>query len=320
VFYTVSAGLLDFKEVVDTSYDNLMKLSEFALNEAKFRGRNQCYIYVDDDYKAFLRKRRLIQLMRKAVNHNFAGFETYYQPIMDIKENILYGAETLLRFKTEETGPVSPVEFIPMLEESGLIIPVGRWVLDQAMAACSEIQQTIPDFRISVNLSYIQILKSNVLVEITEGMEKYHLNPGSIMVELTESGMLESNANFRKFCEGLKKNSISLALDDFGTGYSNFHYLYHLNPDTIKIDRSFTLRALNYEYEYNILKHMVNMSHGIALKLCVEGIETAEELAKICEIGPDFIQGYYFGKPVSLQQFREEHLQKKKEGKQEKES
>uniref|UniRef100_UPI004056D095 bifunctional diguanylate cyclase/phosphodiesterase n=1 Tax=Acetatifactor sp. TaxID=1872090 RepID=UPI004056D095 len=309
VFYTLSAGVLEFQEIEDKSYDNLMKLSEFALSEAKFRGRNQCYIYVQEDYNAFLRKRRLIDLMRKAINHDFEGFETYYQPIMDIRENHIYGAETLLRFRTEETGPVSPVEFIPMLEESGLIIPVGKWVLDQAMAACSEIQQIIPDFRVSVNLSYIQILKSNVLVEITEGMEKYNLQPGSIMVELTESGLLETNANFQNFCEGLKKYSISLALDDFGTGYSNFHYLYHLSPDTIKIDRSFTLRALNYDYEYNILKHMVNMSHGISLKLCVEGIETVEELNKISEIGPDYIQGYYFGRPVNLQQFREQHLQ-----------
>lgn len=308
VFYTVSAGILDFKEVTDRDYENLMKITEFALSEAQIRGRNQCYIYVKEDYSAFQRKRRLIQLMRMAINNDYEGFETYYQPIIDIKNNQLYGAETLLRFRTEETGPVSPVEFIPMLEESGLIIPVGRWVLEQAMSACSEIQKKIPDFRVSVNLSYIQILKSNILAEITEGMERYHLPVGSIMVELTESGMLETNANFQKFCEGLKKNSISLALDDFGTGYSNFHYLYQLNPDTIKIDRSFTICALQYDYEYTILKYMVSMSHGIALKLCIEGIETAEELSKICEIDPDYIQGYYFGKPCSLQQFWEEHL------------
>lgn len=308
VFYTVSAGILDLQRISDISYDNLMKLSEFSLSKAKACGRNQCYVYVEEDYTAFLRKRRLIQLMRKAVNNDYEGFEVHYQPIMDIREQQIYGAEALLRFHTEETGAVPPVEFIPMLEESGLIIPVGKWVLKQAMMACSEIQKKIPDFHISVNLSYIQILKSNVLADITKGMKKYNLRSGSIMVELTESGMLETNANFREFCEGLKKNEISLALDDFGTGYSNFHYLYHLSPNTIKIDRSFTLRALQYDYEYNMLKHMVNMSHGIALKLCVEGIETEDELAKISEVGPDFIQGYYFGKPMSLEQFYKEHL------------
>ncbi len=308
VFYTLSAGILEFTSVDDKSYTNLMKLSEFSLNEAKARGRNQYYIYQRADYDTFLRKRRLIQLMRQAVNNDFEGFEAYYQPVMDIRKNTLYGAETLLRFRTEETGPVSPVEFIPMLEESGLIIPVGKWVMYQAMEACSKIQELLPNFRVSINLSYIQILKSNVLAEIKSGIEKYNLRPGSIVVELTESGMLESNISFVEFCEGLKENSVSLALDDFGTGYSNFHYLYHLNPDSIKIDRSFTMKALRYDYEYNILKHMINMSHGIALKLCIEGIETAEELAKICELGPDYIQGYYFGKPCTLEQFYEQHL------------
>lgn len=309
VFYTVSAGVLEFHTVEDRGYVNLMKLTEFALNEAKQRGRNRCYTYRAEDYEAFQRKRRLIHLMRQAVNNDFEGFEAYFQPIVDIRERTLHGAETLLRFKTEETGPVSPMEFVPMLEESGLIIPVGKWVLHQAMAACKEIQKKIPEFCISVNLSYVQILKSDILTEIEAGIEEYGLSPGSIVVELTESGKIEANVNFHKFREGLKKNSVSLALDDFGTGYSNFHYLYHLSPDTIKIDRSFTLKALRYEYEYNILKHMIAMSHGIQLKLCVEGIETEEELAKICEMDPDFIQGYYFGKPCTLEQFYKEHLQ-----------
>lgn len=311
VFYTISAGVLTFDKVVNLEYSNLMKLSEFALNEAKNRGKNQYYIYEKEDYRQFLHTRRLIKTLRQAVNNKCEGFEAYFQPIVDINKKRLVAAETLLRFHTEEMGMLSPAEFIPLLEESGLIIPVGKWVLEQAMMACAQIHKTLPDFRVSVNLSYIQVLKSNVLSEILAGVEKYHLKPGSIMIELTESGFLESNANFLRFCEGLQEHGIPLALDDFGTGYSNFHYLYNLNPDTIKIDRSFTLKALNNDYEYSLLQHMVNMTHSINLKLCIEGIETDKELAKICEINPDYIQGYYFGKPGPLKTFMEKYVEGK---------
>lgn len=308
VFYTVSAGILDFADAKSQNYNDLMKWSEFALNKAKSGGKNKYCLYIEEDYQAFLHQRKLIQIMRQSVNRNFEGFEVYYQPIIDIKEKRLVNAEALLRFHTEETGMLSPVEFIPLLEESALIIPVGKWVLHQAMEACSKMQSVMPDFKVSVNLSYIQVLKSDILSEILYGVETYKLKPGSIVIELTESGFLEADSNFISFCEGLRSNGIPLALDDFGTGYSNFHYLYNLCPNTIKIDRSFTLKALNSDYEYNLLHHMVEMTHSIDLKLCIEGIETEQELERICEMGPDYIQGYYFGKPCSFGTFLEEYI------------
>lgn len=308
VFFTISAGVIYFEDVQKQNYDNLMKLAEFALNEAKDRGRNKCYVYQKADYQQFQHKKELIHIMRQSVNSGFEGFTACFQPIMDIKQNKLTGAETLLRFYTEKTGWVSPAEFISLLEESGLIIPVGRWVLEQAMVACGEIQKVIPEFKVSVNLSYIQVLKSDVLKEILSIADKYQLSKGSILVELTESGFLESDENFIEFCRGLKENGIPLALDDFGTGYSNFHYLYNISPNTIKIDRSFTLKALKNDYEYNLLRHMSDMTHSIDLKFCIEGIETKEELEKICGISPDYIQGYYFGKPCPLEQFMEKFV------------
>ncbi len=310
VFYTISAGVLELSRVYNHDYHNLMKLSEFALNEAKNTGKNtgknKYYIFDENDYNGFLHKRELTAFLLQAVNNDFEGFEAYFQPIMNIGENKIRNAETLLRFKTEKTGMISPVEFIPLLEESNLIIPVGKWVLDQAMQMCARIRKIVPDFQISVNLSYIQVLKSNVLSEILTGIDKYKLSMDSIIVELTESGFLESNSYFIDFCEGLKSYGIPLALDDFGTGYSNFHYLYNLNLSTIKIDRSFTLKALNNSYEHNLLQHMADMVHDIDLKICIEGIETKEELDRICEIGPDYIQGYYFGRPSPVAQFMEQ--------------
>ncbi len=308
VFFTVSAGILFFSDVEEQSYENFMKFSEFALNEAKDGGRNKCCIYDAGDYAAFLRRRDLLRTLRLAVINDFEGFEVYFQPVVDINSNRIYGAESLLRFKTGQDF-VYPFEFIPLLEESGLIIPVGKWVLEQAAKACCQIQKAIPDFRISVNISYIQVLKSDVLDDIVATLEKFGLDYGSIMVELTESGFFEDDDNFIRFCHGLKEYGVPLALDDFGTGYSNFHYLYRLSPNVIKIDRSFTLKALKNEYEYNLLKYMADMTHNINLNFCIEGIETKEELEKICTINPDYIQGYYFGKPSPFGQFMKDHVE-----------
>lgn len=310
VFYTVSAGIKCFSGEDNVSDSELMKLSEFALNEAKNGGRNKCYVYSEADYNVFLSRKNLIRTMRRAVNNNFEGFEAYFQPIIDLKSGRVTHAETLLRFKSDETGTVSPVEFIPLLEDSALIIPVGRWVLGKAADACREIRKSIPDFKISFNLSYIQVLKSNALDEILSFVEMADLEPGSIIVELTESGLLETNNNFKSFCEGLMSYKIPLALDDFGTGYSNFHYLYNLNPSIIKIDRSFTIKALKNDYEYNLLRHMADMTHSIGSKFCIEGIETKEELDRISSINPDFIQGYYYGRPCPLSEFMDKFILK----------
>lgn len=310
VFYTISAGILMFDDIVNQEYLNIMKLSEFSLNVAKESGKNKSYVYNVEDYNAFLRRRNIIRVMRHAVNEDFKGFEANFQPIMNLHENRMLSAETLLRFSSEEFGRISPAEFVPLLEESGLIIPVGKWILKQALGACKKIREEVPEFHINVNLSYIQVLKSDVLKELVLLLKEYGLPSDSIIVELTESGFLEQDENFVRFCEGLKKYEIPLALDDFGTGYSNFHYLYSLSPRIIKADRSFTLKALSNDYEYSLLRHMVDMTHSIDLKFCIEGIETQQELTKICQMQPDYIQGFYFGKPCSLDSFLEDYIKK----------
>ncbi len=307
VFFTVSVGIVYFADVKEQSADTFMKLSEFALSEAKDGGKNKACIYEEKRYDAFLRRKELQRELQLAVANGFENFEVFYQPVMYIRRNKLVGAEALLRFR-ENGKIISPFAFIPLLEESGLIIPVGKWVLEQTAKACHQIRKHIPNFRISVNLSYIQVLKSNVLEDIVSSMEKYDLPSDSIVVELTESGFFESNENFIKFCKGLKERGVQIALDDFGTGYSNFHYLYELNPEIIKIDRSFTLKALENEHEFNLLKHMAEMAHNIHLNLCIEGIEEKDELERICNVDPEYIQGYYFGKPVPLGDFMDDHV------------
>ena len=307
VFFTISAGIVKLSQAEQKDYSSLMALAEFALNEAKKRGKNTEYCFDPRDYQEFLQRKTLLHQLHQAVNDNYKGFETHFQPVEDIREENLFGAETLLRFRTEE-GPVAPIRFIPLLEESGLIIPVGRWVLNEAMAFCKKMQAKVPNFKVSVNVSCVQVMKSDLIRDIVELLKKHGLAAGSIQIELTESGFFESDATYVKFCTDLKELGIPLALDDFGTGYSNFHYLYHIDPQVIKIDRSFTLKALQHEYEYNLLHHMVELTHSINSKLCIEGIETKEELERICKLNPDYIQGYYFGKSYPGATFLAEYI------------
>lgn len=306
--FTVSGGFLSCSDIEDFTYSNVMKLSEFALHEAKRQGKNRCYYFQAEDYTRFLKKKKLTQLLRQAVNHNFEGFEAYFQPLFHADTNTLYGAEALMRFHTEEYGMVSPAEFIPILEETGLIIPAGRWMVHQALDVCRKIQTRVPDFRISINISFIQIIKSDIINELVSAVSEHNILPSRVIVELTESGFLESDERFSKLWERLKDNGISLALDDFGTGYSNFHYLYDLRPNIIKIDRSFTAKALENEYEYNLLSLMSELVHNLDLKLCIEGIETEEERVRLQKLSPDYSQGFYFGRPCPYQKFLEQFV------------
>ena len=271
---------------------------------------NSCYVFEEEEYEDYLKSRTLLRQLHHAVNNGFEGFEAYFQPLVNAANGELTGAETLLRFHSPEGGMVSPGEFIPILEESGLIIPVGRWVLRQALDACREWQKILPEFKVNVNLSYVQVLKSRVLTDVRRIVDEFGVKPSSVCIELTESGYLEENERFDKVWNGLKEYGVLLALDDFGTGYSNLRCLSDLKPAYIKIDRSFTLKALNREYEYRLLNHIVEMSHSLGLHVCVEGIETEGELTKAKQTEPDYIQGFRFGKPCSRAEFTQKFFTK----------
>lgn len=301
--FTISGGILLSEECSKASYSDAMKFSEFALNEAKRHGKNRCFVFNEDDYAKFLKRNKLTQLLKQAVNHNFDGFEAYLQPLINTDSNELYGAEALMRFHTEEYGMVSPAEFIPILEETGLIVPAGRWMLCKSLELCGKIHNIAPDFRISINISYIQVLKSNIITEILSAVTDYDILPSTVIIELTESGLVASDTRVSKLCSRMRECGIRLALDDFGTGYSNFHYFNDLKPDIIKIDRTFTVKALENEYEFNLLSLMTEMAHNMHMKVCVEGIETIDELSKIKALKPDYCQGYYFGKPCPFDEF-----------------
>lgn len=308
--FTISAGVLDAK-LVQSGEDEVLKLSDFALKRAKEEGKNRCYVFCKEDYAKFLRKREITMKLCHAVDNDFQGFEVYYQPIVDCFTGNLLGAEALMRFAIptqEGLDRISPMEFIPLLEATGLILPAGRWILNEAASMCSEMQKKIPGFRVNVNISYIQVIKSNVLKDILETMKHYELSPECLGIELTESGYLDANTHFVKLREGLKESGVPFIIDDFGTGYSNLHCLSDMSPNYIKIDRSFTNKAMSTVYDHELMIKIIEMAHSLNLKICVEGVEDNETLEKVRKIHADYIQGYLFGKPCPKAEFYDQFV------------
>lgn len=306
-FYTISAGVMQdgFK---GRSAEDILRLTEFALNEAKRAGRNQMMLFDSEEYEGYLRRLDIRKLMRRDINNCFRGFQVFFQPIVSASDYGVVGAEALLRWKCEKYGNVPPAVFIPILEESGLIIPVGRHVLWEAAKTCKKWRRALPNFHVNINLSYVQMYKSDLLHDVEKCINEIGIPPRSLVLELTESGYIETDSRIKELFRKLKARNIDLALDDFGTGYSNMRYLKEIEATTVKLDRSFVMQALQNEHDYNIISHIIDMVHGLGFSVCVEGIEEKDELNRMLKTKPDMIQGYYFGKPSAAEQFEEQFL------------
>lgn len=314
--YTLSAGIINTRDIT-LEEENYVKLSEFALKTAKDNGRNNYYIYSKTDYDSYKRKLYISKALHNAVNEDFKGFQVFYQPVVDASTYMLTGAEALMRFSIKKEGVdeceyISPVEFIPVLEETGLIIPAGRWILEQSAKQCCIWNEHVKGFRVNINVSYIQVMKSDVFSDIMSVIDKYSLQPLCIGIELTESGYLDSSTHFNHLWRKLKDNGVYVILDDFGTGYSNLHCLSDLKPNYIKIDRTFTLKALKNKYDYKLMTYIIDMAHSLGLKLCIEGVETSDDLRQLRDPGADYIQGYLFGKPYPAVEFEKRYVNDEK--------
>ena len=303
VVFTVSAGVVSAGALKGFSYTQALKRTQFALGEAKEHGRNQVYFFDDKDYKRFIRRKKIISAVKESIAADFEGFEVYYQPIMPREAGVPYAAEALLRYRMRNGENVWPNEFIPILEETGMIIPVGKWVLHEAMKFCKLMQQTYPDFRVDVNVSYVQVIKSPFLEDFLHLLNKHELSPASIVVELTESGKVVDSPQIHEVWTSLKREGVSIALDDFGTGYSNLLYISEMTPNVVKLDRGFTVKAMTNSFERMLMTSTIQLVHSLGLNVCVEGVETENDLTEVHALGADLVQGYYYSKPCPKQEF-----------------
>ena len=310
VVFSVSAGVIDASTVAE-GYEECRKKFEFSLKKAKQMGKNNIYFYRQEDYEKFQRNGRIISALRSSIANGCEGFEVYYQPIVDCVSGRVIGAEALMRYTmvTEEGKEwLSPVEFIPLLEKTGLIIPAGRFVLNEAAKMCREIQQYIPKFRVNVNISCYQIEHGKIADKILTAVRDNGLTPDRICIEMTESGFMDMTPAFCKFRKVLEENGIQFVIDDFGTGYSNLHCISDMNPGYVKMDKDFTAKAMSCERDYELFKKIIEMVHSIGIRICVEGIEKEDWHLKMKELQADYLQGYFFGKPCEKKKFMEEFV------------
>ena len=308
MFHTISAGAVYF-DSREKEYDKLMEQVNFALHSAKLQGKNTFVLYNQKEYESYIRRLDIQECLRRAIENDFKGFELYYQPIMDVEMNTIHGAEALIRWNSEKYGFMSPVEFIPLLEESSLIIPLGRWILETALKQCQIWQGQVSDFRMNINLSFVQLQKSNMLADAEECIRRIGIDVNNVVFEVTESGEIETNQATQNVLKGFRDRSISLAIDDFGTGYSNLRYIKEKMFDLIKIDRIFIQNIMQNEYDYILVKHVTELAHSMNLMVCYEGVETEEELESVKRLRPDYIQGYYYGKPMNAAAFTKRFFQ-----------
>ena len=308
--FSISVGVVDATTFCE-GYEECRKKFAFVLKKAKKMGKNGFYIFDENDYELFLRKGRIVAALRNSVMNGFKGFDVHYQPIVDCGLEQVIGAEALMRFSMisgEDTEVISPMEFIPLLEETGLIIPAGRYILDEAAKTCCEIQQYIPGFRMNINVSYVQIMHGNVERDILDVIKRYALKPDSIYIEMTESGFMDMTPAFCKFRKALDENHISFVIDDFGTGYSSLNHIREMPLDIIKIDKCFIEHLGEDDFSDAFVTMVTELANTIGVHVCVEGVETDRQYAIIKKMGIYYIQGYFFDKPMCIESFEEKYI------------
>ncbi|OAI20122.1 hypothetical protein A1359_03690, partial [Methylomonas lenta] len=261
-----------------------------------------CRFFFADMNEGSRRQLNLDTSLRRALERN--EFILHYQPQLDLSTGQIIGTEALLRWQSRDYGLVSPQDFIPLLEENGLICAVGEWVLQEACRCNRQWQdQGLPPVRMAVNLSARQFLKSDIQAQVKRVLEETGLDPRWLELELTESIVLQNADNVIRSMEELKQNGVSMALDDFGTGYSSLSYLQRLPVARIKIDRSFVTNITSNPCDAAIVRALVGMAHSLNLTVIAEGVETEGQLGFLRGVGCEEIQGYFFSRPLPAADF-----------------
>ena len=300
-FCTMSMGIAVFP---DDSKDvhEIIRLADIAMYESKKNGKNG-YTFYDSCSKLNTARRLDIENnMRQAVASGIDEFVVFYQPVVDVRTGECSSCEALVRWDSKALGFMGPGDFIPLAEYLGLITSIGDYVLEEACRQCRYWNEHgMPDFHINVNLSVVQLLQKDVLGTVARILKKTGVKPRNIVLEITESFAINDMDRVLEIIRGIKELGPRIALDDFGTGYSSLNYIKQL--DIIKVDKTFIDDIAEDEYAQAFIKLIVELSDTIDTSIIVEGVENENQLNILKELGVDYIQGFYYGKPVPAYEF-----------------
>ncbi len=296
IFISTSIGIAVYP-VDGRDADTLLKNADAAMYSAKEQGRNNFQFYTESMNAAAFERLALENNLRKALARG--EFRLHYQPQLDTQSGKIVAVEALIRWHHPDLGLVPPVDFIPLAEETGLIVPIGAWVLQAASEQNRQWQKMgLPPLRMTVNISSQQFRQNDLVQNVSHALETSGLEPQCLELELTESAIMHNTDLAISMLRQLKLMGIRIALDDFGTGYSSLSYLKRFPIDVVKIDRSF-VRGLNRDGDDEaITLAIIAMAHSLDLKVVAEGVETKEQLTFLREHNCDLVQGYYYSPAV----------------------
>lgn len=283
-----------------TLAEDVLRDADIAMYRAKKLGRNRIVVFKPSMLAGVMNHIEMETSLRKAYQNQ--EFVVHYQPIVNTLSHQIVGFEALLRWQHPSRGLILPAEFIPMLEETGLIVPVGYWVLDQA---CQQIKKwqlqypSDPPISVSFNITTRQFTQPDLVQKIAETLDKNQLNASSLKLELNESLVVEDSVTTASILEILQKLGIQVQIDDFGTGYSALGYLHTLPINTLKIDRTFISELMNSESGAEIVRTILSLAHSLKMSVIAEGVETKEQLSALKDMDCEFAQGFFFAKAVS---------------------
>jgi len=304
----IHVGVAGYPENAGNRAD-LLKCAKIAVEQSKIKKMDGCCTYSSTLYEQEHRKIEIETALRKADVKT--EFEVYYQPQYDVTGKTLVGMEALLRWKSPCLGLVCPTEFIPVAEETGMILEIGNWVMEAAIKQIIKWNmQYGTEFCVSINVSAIQIQNSNFIYNVRNLMAKYRVKPAWLNFEITESSAMTSIETYQEVLNELTEMGISVSIDDFGTGYSSYIYLKRASIDYLKIDKQLIDMIPTITSDAQIVNAIISMAQSLEIKTIAEGVESREQRDLLNGMGCDIIQGYFYGEPMPADEFFESHLQK----------